>query len=351
MANVKTSPNVTSVAKTGSTKLNGDVTLTGGTNVTLTQSGQDISIAASGGGGGSGFTTVGDATTGTACFDGTNGSVLTGKPGADFLIFAANGVASQGSTFIGYGGNGDTNSNGGSSELITGDGNGTGSGGFGGIFGGTGGGTSGSGGEIDIVAGNGGSPNGSGADLYLYAGGSHGSGISGSIRFDTANDGSTSGHDRMVIDSSGNVKVNNLTGSMAVGTDSSKNLISINVPIIRDIERADAQTAADTSVATYTVGASDGSFLISANVNVTAFAVGTFNVTCAYTDETGASNTLKLNFSSLTGTLGIAIAATGAFEGIPTHIRAQAGTAITIATSGTFTSLTYNVEGIITQIA
>lgn len=49
MANVTTSPNVTSVAKSGSTKLNGDVTLTGGTNVTLTQSGQDISIAATGG--------------------------------------------------------------------------------------------------------------------------------------------------------------------------------------------------------------------------------------------------------------------------------------------------------------
>ncbi len=41
---------VTSINKTGSTALTGAVTLTGGTNVTLTQSGQDISIAASGGG-------------------------------------------------------------------------------------------------------------------------------------------------------------------------------------------------------------------------------------------------------------------------------------------------------------
>ncbi len=47
---------VTSINKTGSTALTGAVTLTGGTNVTLTQSGQDISIAASGGGGG---TTIG----------------------------------------------------------------------------------------------------------------------------------------------------------------------------------------------------------------------------------------------------------------------------------------------------
>ncbi len=46
---------VTTINKTGATALTGAVTLTGGTNVTLTQSGQDISIAASGGGG----TTIG----------------------------------------------------------------------------------------------------------------------------------------------------------------------------------------------------------------------------------------------------------------------------------------------------
>lgn len=43
-------PAVNTLSKTGSTKLRGDVTLTGGTNVTLTQSGQDISIAAASGG-------------------------------------------------------------------------------------------------------------------------------------------------------------------------------------------------------------------------------------------------------------------------------------------------------------
>lgn len=43
---------VFSVSKNGATQLFGSVTLSGGTNVTLTQVGQDISIAASGGGGG-----------------------------------------------------------------------------------------------------------------------------------------------------------------------------------------------------------------------------------------------------------------------------------------------------------
>lgn len=123
------------------------------------------------------------------------------------------------------------------------------------------------------------------------------------------------------------------------------------IPAIYATGRSTAQVGAVASVATYTVGAADGSFWVSANANVTTFAVGTFNVNCVYTDETNTVNTLKLNFSSVTGTLGIAIAAAGAFEGIPAHIRAKSGTAITITTTGTFTSLTYNVEGSITQIA
>lgn len=122
------------------------------------------------------------------------------------------------------------------------------------------------------------------------------------------------------------------------------------IPAIYGSGRQTAQTAADASVATYTVGASDGSFWVSGNVNVTAFAVGTFNEIVTYTDETNTVQTLKLNFSSVTGTIGIAIAATGPFEGIPAQIRAKAGTAITISTTGTFTSLTYNVEGNITQV-
>lgn len=49
MANQASSTGVKSIAKAGSAKIIGDATLTGGTNVTLTQSGQDISIASTGG--------------------------------------------------------------------------------------------------------------------------------------------------------------------------------------------------------------------------------------------------------------------------------------------------------------
>ncbi len=52
------STGVSSIAKSGSTALTGAVTFTGGTNVTLTQAGQDISIAASPGSPGAGASSL-----------------------------------------------------------------------------------------------------------------------------------------------------------------------------------------------------------------------------------------------------------------------------------------------------
>ena len=51
---------VKSLSKSGDTKLKGDVTLSAGTNVSLTQSGQNIEIAATGGGAGSDTTAIHD---------------------------------------------------------------------------------------------------------------------------------------------------------------------------------------------------------------------------------------------------------------------------------------------------
>lgn len=122
-------------------------------------------------------------------------------------------------------------------------------------------------------------------------------------------------------------------------------------PAIYGTGRSTGQTASVPTVATYTVGASDGSFLVSANVNVTAYTAGTFTTTVDYTDETNTPQTLTLNFSDLAGTLGTTIAAAGVFEGLTLRIRAKAATSITVATVGTFTTLTYNVEADITQVA
>lgn len=148
---------------------------------------------------------------------------------------------------------------------------------------------------------------------------------------------------------------NNTDGSISLSTTITKyNSVATagwGVPAVYGQARSTAQTGAVASVASYTVGAADGSFHVSANVNVTTYSSGTFTVTVTYTDEGNTSRTTTFNFSNTTGTLGTSIAAAGPFQGLPLHIRAKASTSITIATTGTFTSLTYNVEGNIIQIA
>lgn len=118
--------------------------------------------------------------------------------------------------------------------------------------------------------------------------------------------------------------------------------------------RSTAQTAAVASVATFTVGSADASFMIMANIDVTTATAHNFTMTCAYTDEGGTARTLTLTFAQLAGTLVTAITnvtGAGPYEGVPLIIRCQAATAITLATTGTFTTVTYNVEGFIQQVA
>lgn len=123
------------------------------------------------------------------------------------------------------------------------------------------------------------------------------------------------------------------------------------VPAVYASAVTDNTGAAVASVATYTLGAADGAFIISANVNVFAGASASFTVTVAYTDEKNTSRTTTMNFSNQAGTIATALTqATGAYQGIPLHIRCKASTSITIATTGTFTSVAYNVQGSIIQI-
>lgn len=126
------------------------------------------------------------------------------------------------------------------------------------------------------------------------------------------------------------------------------------VPSFYGSGRSTAQTAAVASVATYTVPAADGSYVVHANVLVTTSTTHNFTVTCAYTDEGNTARTATLNFQVVGGTIATAIANAGGavpYMGIPIHIRCKASTAITIATTGTFTTVTYNVEGYISRIS
>lgn len=124
---------------------------------------------------------------------------------------------------------------------------------------------------------------------------------------------------------------------------------------IMGYQRSTAQTAAKTlSTGVVTVGASDASYVVSANINITASTTYSFSATCTYTDETNTSRAQTESFMILAGTtiatLSNVTAGVGAFEGVVFHIRAKAGTTITWATSGTFTAVTYNFEALITQM-
>lgn len=130
------------------------------------------------------------------------------------------------------------------------------------------------------------------------------------------------------------------------------------VPSVFAVGRATGQTAANSSVAAHTVAATaDGTFEISFNLLITTSTTHSFQVECAYTDE---GNSARVQTMGAFGVGGAAVswtfADTGgaiAYQGIVTHIRCKAGTTITIRTSagGTYTTVVYNIEGVIKQIA
>lgn len=127
------------------------------------------------------------------------------------------------------------------------------------------------------------------------------------------------------------------------------------VPVTVAVGRSTAQAAAVASVAAFTVGASDASFEVSANILITTATTHSFTATVAYTDEGNTARTATLNFATIAGVISNAaitnVAGAVPYEGVPYHIRAKAATSITIATTGTFTTVAYNVEGIIKQIS
>lgn len=119
---------------------------------------------------------------------------------------------------------------------------------------------------------------------------------------------------------------------------------------IKAFGRTVGTAAAVPTVVSYALGAQDGSFQVSSDVTVTAYTAGTFTTTVAYTDESNTPRVLTLNYSSLAGAISPNIAAAGPFPALDLVIRVKAATTITVATTGTFTTLTYNVEALLRQV-
>lgn len=131
-------------------------------------------------------------------------------------------------------------------------------------------------------------------------------------------------------------------------------LESLNVAVGRSTAVANAAVA---SVATYLVGASDASFEVFMNVLVTTSTTHTFTCQCTYTDEGNTARTVTMPFRLVGDTTAVtsSIAASAAvpYLGVSVFIRCKAATAITLLTqaAGTYTTVTYNVEGFIRKLA
>lgn len=127
------------------------------------------------------------------------------------------------------------------------------------------------------------------------------------------------------------------------------------VPAIYGSGRLTGQTNVITNIVSYTVGGSDGTFEISGDVLATNSTSYTFMEMVDWTDEAGTSRSTGLMFtgpgiSGVTATLSNTNGPS--FEGLPLTIHAKAGTTIKLHTNaGTFTTVTYNIEGFIKQIS
>lgn len=145
-------------------------------------------------------------------------------------------------------------------------------------------------------------------------------------------------------------------GELAYTTDTKQLFISdgtnkIPMPMIVGNDRKTALTSAQ-ALATLTVGGSDTSYQISANILVTTSTLHNFTATVSYTDQGNTARVLTLPFQLLAGTSVSSITnaqGTVPYEGVSLHIRAKAGTTIIVATTGTFTTVVYDFEERIIQ--
>lgn len=124
--------------------------------------------------------------------------------------------------------------------------------------------------------------------------------------------------------------------------------------------RTVAATAAIASIATVTP-ATDGSFDVCMNVLLTTSTTHTFTGQCTYTDEGNTARTITMPFrlaadtTALTSSISQTTSGSAAtpYHGVPVRIRVKGATAITLLTAsgGTYTTVTYNAEGTIKQVA
>lgn len=140
------------------------------------------------------------------------------------------------------------------------------------------------------------------------------------------------------------------TGVLYVGTIGGANLAigataPAGVPVARDTADLTGQTAAIATVVDYTVGASDGSFVLSATIVVTsAITAGAVTVVANWTDETSTVRSNNMVSSPAT------ISATGAYLLSGVEVRAKSGTLVSMSTLFSGISGTYDISATLLQL-
>lgn len=139
-------------------------------------------------------------------------------------------------------------------------------------------------------------------------------------------------------------------GTKAVRINANGRLFQADTTV-SGIIRASADLTAQTSttnIATYTNGATDGSFNVSAYADITAVSAGVLTITCTYTDTHSNSRTATF-YGQGTTTAGLSATGSSSFA-VLGELRVKASTAITVVATLTIGTATFDASATITQL-
>lgn len=110
---------------------------------------------------------------------------------------------------------------------------------------------------------------------------------------------------------------------------------------------------ANISLPTFNVP-SDGTYVVSCCLTPTTITTANMTVTVTFRDDNNTVNGILFQFAQQNSAATTAILdanGLGIYASRPYHLRMKGGTTMVIATAGTPTTITYNIEGLVIQLA
>lgn len=173
----------------------------------------------------------------------------------------------------------------------------------------------------------------------------NGAGSAG-VGFDVATDGTLKLRNKTATAGTGNLDIGaKITAYNGVATTGQ------GVASIYGAQRVTGTTAAATFLSGYTSGAADETLQVSAYILVTTHGSEAITVACSYTDPSGSARVFTMPLMSVAGAVAPTVGAAGMFSSPGQYIRVKQTTAVSIATTGTFTGATYTADGTLMKIS